>query len=75
MDKQQLQSLLAAEVKIWATKPFSELVHELSDVVAYERGAGATYHQFEVQVLEREQTCLHVCVSIDDGTLMGALSP
>ncbi len=75
MDKPQLQRLLDAEIKAWAAKPYQQLLDELVDVEAYERGAGEAFHQFEVQIIEREEACLHVLVSIDDGGLLRSFSP
>ena len=75
MDKIQLQRLLDAEIRAWAAKSHGQLLKELDDVVAYERGEGEGEHQFEVQVLEREDDCLHICISIDDGTLFRSIRP
>jgi len=75
MDKPRLQSLLDAETKTWAAKPYDQLVQDLNDVVAYGRGEGEDSHQFEVQIIEREETYLHVLVSIDDASLWRSFSP
>ena len=75
MDRKRLRDLLDAEIAIWAAKPFDDLVGELRDVVAYERGEGADSHQFEVMLLEQEDAYLHICISVDDGTFLKAMSP
>lgn len=75
MDKHQLKSLLDAELRVWAAKPFDHLLQELSEVVAYERGEGSDVHQFEVQILEQEDTALHVCIAIDDCTMFRSIRP
>ncbi|HSR54972.1 MAG TPA: hypothetical protein VLN73_01935 [Alphaproteobacteria bacterium] len=75
MDKAALQALLDREVEAWSRKPFAALMEELDDVVAYQRGDGSGFHQFEVQMLEREPDYLHVLVSIDDGSFRRSLSP
>ena len=75
MKKQHLRELLDAEIEAWSGKSCTALVGELSDVVAYERGAGADFHQFEVQMLENEPGYVHVSISIDDGTLMKSIAP
>jgi predicted SnoaL-like aldol condensation-catalyzing enzyme len=68
MQKHQLQSLLDAEVDEWSQKPYSRLLDELSDVAAYQRDGKVGFHQFEVQMVEREPDYVHVIVSIDDGS-------
>lgn len=75
MDKHQLKCLLDAELRVWAAKPFDHLLQELSNTVAYERGEGTNAHQFEVQILEQEDTALHVCIAIDDGTMFRSIRP
>ena len=75
MTKSELQRLLSAELEVWASKPFDALVEELTDVVAYERDSGAAFHQFEVQIIEREPDVLHVCLSVDDGCLLRSFAP
>jgi hypothetical protein len=43
--------------------------------LAYERGGGASYHQFEVQMIEHQPDYVHVVVSIDDGSFLRSISP
>lgn len=75
MDKQRLKVLLDAEVAVWSEKPYARLVRELPDVVAYQRGAGPEFHQFEVQMIECKPEYVHILVSIDDGSLLKSFSP
>ena len=75
MNKKHLQELLDAEAGIWWCKSFANLVEELTDVVAYRRGCGADFHQFEIQMIEHEPDYVHVIVSIDDGGFVRSFSP
>jgi hypothetical protein len=75
MDKTALQSLLDREIEEWSSKSFTKLIEELADVVAYPRGGKSDFHQFEVQMIEKEPEYLHVLVSIDDGSLRRSFSP
>jgi len=75
MQKHQLQGLLDAEVGEWSRKPYSRLLDELSDVAAYQRDGKEGFHQFEVQMVEREPDYVHVIVSIDDGSFSRSMSP
>ena len=75
MQKHQLKGLLDAEVDEWSRKPYSRLLDELSDVAAYQRDGKVGFHQFEVQMVEREPDYVHVIVSIDDGSFLRSMSP
>lgn len=75
MKKNDLQKLLDAEIEIWSGKPFAHLVETLTDVVAYGRGDGPDFHQFEIQMLELEPDCAHICISIDDGSFWRSFAP
>ena len=75
MDKSRLQGLLDAETKLWAAKSYDLLAQELDDVAAYSRGEGEDFHQFEVQIVEHEETYLHILVSVDDASLRRSFSP
>ena len=67
--------MLDAEVGELSRRSYAELVDDLSDVLAYERGGGASYHQFEVQMIEHEPDYVHVVVSVDDGSFLRSVSP
>ena len=75
MNKERLRKLLDTEVSEWSQKTYDHLILQLPDVVAYERGDGADFHQFEVQALERTDAYVHVSISIDDGGLWRFISP
>lgn len=75
VNKKRLQDLLDAETSSWSQKPFSSLIDELTDVVAYARGSEADFHQFEVQMIEHETDYVHVIVSIDDGGFVRFCAP
>jgi hypothetical protein len=71
----QLRRLLTAEVEYWSGLSYDQLIEELFDVVAYPGESKELAHQFEIQLLEQEPDYVHVCVSVDDGTLRMALTP
>ena len=75
MTKSELQRLLDAEVDQLSRRSYARLVDDLPDVLAYERGGGASYHQFEVQMIEHQPDYVHVVVSIDDGSFFRSISP
>jgi hypothetical protein len=75
MTKSELQRLLDAEVAALSRRSYARLVDDLPDVLAYERGGGASYHQFEVRMIEHEPDYVHVVVSIDDGSFLRSISP
>jgi hypothetical protein len=75
MTKSELQRLLDAEVDQLSRRSYARLVDDLPDVLAYERGGGASYHQFEVQMIEHQPDYVHVVVSIDDGSFLRSISP
>ncbi len=75
MNKKRLQDLVDAETSDWSRKSFANLVEELTDVVAYERGSDADFHQFEVQMIEHKPDYVHVIVSIDDGSFVRFCAP
>lgn len=75
MNRKRLLELLDAEVAVWSQKSFSDLISELDDVSAYDRGVAGEFHQFEVQMIEHCADYVHVIVSIDDGSLMKSIVP
>ncbi len=75
MNKKRLRDLLDAETDSWSKKSYSRLIDELDDVIAYTRGDGADFHQFEIEMIEHEPEYVHVMVSIDDGSLVRSFSP
>jgi hypothetical protein len=75
MTKSELQRLLDAEVDELSRRSYARLVDDLPDVLAYDRGGGASYHQFEVQMIEHEPDYVHILVSVDDGGFLRSFSP
>lgn len=75
MDKAALQNLLDHEIDEWSRKPFEALIEELVDAVAFQRGEGSDFHQFEVQMIENEPEYLHILVSVDDGSFRRSFAP
>ena len=73
--REQWQPVLDAEVKKWSAKSCAELVTELSDEQVYKVEFEGTVHQVEVNILENKERCLHIVVSVDDGSLPASLSP
>ncbi len=75
MKKEKLQGLLDAEVDQLSRWSYARLIEELSDILAYQRGSGPDYHQFEVQMIECEPNYVHISVAVDDGSLLKSISP
>lgn len=75
MTKDELRPLLDKELRLWAAKSYEQLRSELDDVVAIGRGEGEGFHQFEIEMVEREESYVHVIISIDDGSFRRAFSP
>ena len=75
MTGSELEKLLDAEVDELSRRSHSRLAHELSDVLACERGDGASYHQSEAQMIENEPDYVHIVISIDDGSLLRSIAP
>jgi hypothetical protein len=75
MTKSELQRLLDAEVEELSRRSYARLVDDLPDVFAYQRGGGASYHQFEVQMIEHEPGYVHILVSVDDGSFWRSCAP
>jgi len=75
LEKKHLRDLLDHETSDWSQKSYSHLIEELADVVAYTRGEGANFHQFEVEMIEQELEYVHVIMSIDDGSFARSFTP
>lgn len=63
------------ETAVWEAKSYHELIAELADVVAFQRGNADDFHQFEVMLLEKTGAYVHVSVSIDDGSFLRSFAP
>jgi hypothetical protein len=73
--REQWCSVLDAETTRWKAKPWKKLVSELAEEQVYEVEFETKKFQVEVQLLENADTYIHVCVSVDDGSLPASLSP
>jgi hypothetical protein len=73
--RDQWRPVLEAEVKRWSDKSCEQLIAELSDEQVYEVECQGRTHQVEVDILENNETYLHIVVSVDDGSLPASLSP
>jgi hypothetical protein len=52
-----------------------DIVAELAKRQTYRRGTGDTWHEIEVTLLEATDDYIHVETSINDGSLVWALTP
>lgn len=75
MTEAQLRELLSQETLEWAEKSPADIVAELAKPQTYHRGADATWHEFEVTLLEATDEYIHVRTSVHDGSLVWALKP
>jgi hypothetical protein len=67
--------VLDSEVTRWSAMSCAELASALRDVQAYVVQFDSRDYQVEVELLENTDGYLHVLVSVDDGTFLGAISP
>jgi len=70
-----LKTIAAREALAWSRKPIGSLRRELKGAIGYERDCEGERLQFEVLLLEDETDCMHVCVSVDDGSIRWACNP
>jgi hypothetical protein len=75
MTEAQLRELLSQETLAWAERSPADIVAELAKPQTYRRGAGDTWHEIEVTLLEATDDYIHVKTSIHDGSLVWALKP
>jgi hypothetical protein len=75
MTEAQLRALLSQETLAWAERSPADIVAELAKPQTYRRGAGDTWHEIEVTLLEATDDYIHVKTSIHDGSLVWALKP
>ena len=73
--REQWRPVLDAEMKRWSAKSCEELLAELPEEKCYEVDFEGKTHQVEVQILENTESCVHVVVSVDDGSLPASLRP
>ena len=67
--------MLDAELARWSRMSYEDLISQLPDVRAYEIELESKRYQVEVQLLENTVDYVHVCVSVDDGSLRQAMFP
>ena len=75
MTEAQLRELLSQETVAWAERSPADIVAELAKPQTHRRGAGDTWHEIEVTLLEATDDYIHVQTSIHDGSLVWALKP
>jgi hypothetical protein len=75
MTEAQLRELLSEETLVWAEKSPADIVAELAKPQTYRRGAGDTWHEIEVTLVEATGDYINVQTSIHDGSLVWSLKP
>jgi len=75
MTEAQLRELLSQETLAWAERSPADIVAELAKPQTYRRGMGDTQHEIEVTLLEATEDYIHVKTSINDGSMVWALTP
>jgi hypothetical protein len=75
MTEAQLRELLSKETIAWAEREPADIVAELGTPQIYRRGAGDTWHELEVTLVEATDEYIHVKTSIHDGGLVWSLKP
>ena len=75
MTEAQLRELLSEEMLVWAERSPADIVAELATPQKSARGAGDSWHEIEVKLLEATDDYIHVQTSIHDGSLVWSLAP
>ncbi len=75
MTEAQLRELLSQETLDWAERSPADIVADLAKPQCYHRGAGNTWHEFEVTLLEATDDYIHVKTTVHDGSLVWSLKP
>ena len=75
MTETELRELLMQETLAWAERSPADIVADLAKPVTCQRGAGASWHEFEVALIEATDDYIHVRTSINDGSLAWSLKP
>jgi hypothetical protein len=73
--REQWRPVLEAETKRWQSKSWRRLLADLAEQQVYEIEFETNQFQVEVQLLENTDKYVHVCVSVDDGSLPASLFP
>jgi hypothetical protein len=70
-----LRELLSQETLAWTERSPAAIVAELAKPQTYRRGADGTLHEIEVTLLDATDDYIHVKTSINDVSLVWALTP
>ncbi len=73
--REEWRPILDSEVRKLSAKTYQQLLSELAELHCYEVEFGGKVYQVEVELLETKREYLHVCVSVDDGTLPASFRP
>ena len=73
--REQWRPVLDAETARWKAKPWKEIISELAEEQVYEVELEGKQLQVEVQILENNDKNIHLCISVDDGSLPASLFP
>jgi hypothetical protein len=73
--RERCRAVLDAELRNWTSLTAAELAAALTEERHYEVERDSFDYQVEVQLLEETPACLHVLISVDDGSLRIACSP
>lgn len=73
--REQCQKVLDSEVARWSAMSWEELTTEVGEEREYQIELESKQYQVEVQLLENTDDYVHVSVSVDDGSLLGSMSP
>jgi hypothetical protein len=73
--REQWRKVLDAEFQRWSTMSTEELLSTLHKGQAYEVQMDGKEYQVEVELLEDTDQCVHVIVSVDDGSLPWSIAP
>jgi hypothetical protein len=75
MTEARLRELLSQETIAWVERSPADIVSQLAKPQTYRRGAGDTWHEIELTLLEATDDYIHVKTTIHDGSLAWALAP
>ena len=73
--RRKWQSVADAEVARWSAMSYDQLVGALPETQVYEVEFEGRQHQVEVEIVRRAPDCVHVVISVDDGSLPASLLP
>ena len=73
--RERCRKVLQSELTHWASLSSDDLLTEIRNRDAYEVVADAKRYQIELVLLENIPKYLHVCIAVDDGSLLASLRP